>query len=319
MKFRSPLRRVASARKDAGFSLVEILVVMLIMSGILVTITQLLNGARTTRDQIHNIQETQLAGPAILDRVERDLRGLFTYDRNPFELLRVRDRVSAGLDADSLEFVTANTALMVTEDIARHQFLRPDYVAVGYVLRANPALDDFLEMYRRESFGIGESVAEGGRYGFLHDRIRGFDIKVFEDDGPDADPLDDWCDGDRDQKGLPARIEITLSLELSPRLVEEQSAIALTERRLLQYRRVIRFPENLRHGTTVQPVALIPDIQKPADGPIGGDVGGDPGQPGIPGAPGQPGGPPAFGPDPFNPSSGGGGAIPPNPFGIGGG
>lgn len=308
------------AQRQSGFSLVEILVVMLIMSGLLVTITQLLQGARTTRDQIHNIQETLLAGPAVLDRIERDLRGLFVLDRDPTIILRVRDRVHTGMDADSLEFVTANTALMVTEDIARSLFVRPDYVAVGYVLRSNPELDDFLEIYRRESFGIGEDPAEEARYAFLHDRIRGFDIKVFEEDGPDADPLDSWCDDDKDQRGLPARIEITLALELRPRLVEERSAIAMTERRLLEFRRVFRFPENLRNATTVQPLALIPTITAGSQNPVGGTPGSGPGQGGT-GGPGGPGGgssgapliPP--GTDIFGSGGGSSGAAPPFPIG----
>lgn len=301
----------------SGFSLVEILVVMLIMSGLLVTITQLLQGARTTRDQIHNIQETLLAGPAVLDRIERDLRGLFVLDRDPTLLLRVRDRVHAGMDADSLEFVTANTALMVTEDISRSLFVRPDYVAVGYVLRSNPELDDFLEIYRRESFGIGEDPTEEARYAFLHDRIRGFDIKVFEEDGPDADPVDSWCDTDKEQRGLPARIEITLSLELRPRLVEERSAIAMTERRLLEFRRVFRFPENLRNATTVQPLALIPKITAGSQNPVGGTPGSGPGQGGTGGPGGGSSGAPLIPPgtDIFGSGGGASGAAPPFPIG----
>ena len=74
-------------RARAGFTLVEVLLTLLIMSMIMVSLTQILTAARTSRDTIHNIQETQLAGPAILDLVERDLRGLVTYDTTR-ELLR---------------------------------------------------------------------------------------------------------------------------------------------------------------------------------------------------------------------------------------
>lgn len=282
----------ARSPRTAGFTLVEILVVMLIISGILVTITQLLNGARTTRDQIHNIQETLLAGPAILDRIERDLRAIFPLAQERKGHLIVQDRVRGGQDGDTLSFVCANTAAMVTEEPSRRLFLRPDYTSVSYVLRPNPMLDDFLELYRREDFGIAtDDSREPGRYSLLNDRIRGFDIEVFAEDGPDVDPLDSWGDGDPEQIGLPARIEISLQLELSPRLVQEQSAIALTDRRLLTYKRVIRFPEHLRHATTVQPVPLIPVIEPPTDGPIGGPGGDEnlvPGQPGVPPGGGTP-------------------------------
>lgn len=59
------LRRFQTAA-TAGFTLVEVLVTLLIMGGIMVSMTQILGAARNTRDTIHNIQETQLAGPAIL-------------------------------------------------------------------------------------------------------------------------------------------------------------------------------------------------------------------------------------------------------------
>ena len=59
----------------------------------------------SSRDTIHNIQETQLAGPAIMDLIERDLRALLAYDRargGPAARQEPRD---LGMDADSLDFV----------------------------------------------------------------------------------------------------------------------------------------------------------------------------------------------------------------------
>ena len=68
-----------TSRSRAGFTLIEVLLVLLIMSGILVTISQILSAARTSRDTIHNIRETQLSGPAILDLIEEDLRGIYVF------------------------------------------------------------------------------------------------------------------------------------------------------------------------------------------------------------------------------------------------
>ena len=70
----------APARAE-GITLAEILVVILIMSGILVGISTVLTSARRTRDMIHNIQENQLAGPAILDSIERGDRILMVRRR----------------------------------------------------------------------------------------------------------------------------------------------------------------------------------------------------------------------------------------------
>lgn len=314
---RTSLRRTTRA----GFTLVEIVVVLLIMSLLLVSMTQILNGARSTRDLIHNIQETQLVGPAILDAVERDLRAAFMLGRAREQHLSVRNRIVSGLDADTLEFVTATTGLMVVEDPRRRMFVRPDYAAVAYLARQNPRDSDFLELYRRESFGIGEDPSRDARYAFLSDRIRGFDVAVFEEDGPDAEPLEQWGEEGSERIGLPARLEITLTLELSPRLVREQLTVTPLSRRTLTYRRVIRFPENLREATVMQPLPAIPDIRPPdpARGPIGGEGPGGAGGPGGPGAQ-PPGGVPPIDPGTFTPGTGGvpapGGGLP-NPFGGG--
>lgn len=251
-------RRPGAPTRTAGFTLVEVMVVMLIMSGLLVAITQVLNAARSTRDVIHNVQETQLAGPAVLDLVERDLRAMFLYGREPAEALFVKDRTISGLDADSLALVSSTDSMLRTERDAT-DYVFADYGEVGYVLRPNPdAPSDFLEIWRREGFGIDEEPFQGGQYSFLHDRVKGFDIQCFREIGEDAEPIDGWGEGE--DVGLPRRIEITLILELAPRLVREQMEVARVDKRTVTYRRVFPVPSPLLTAVSVQPVALIPDI-----------------------------------------------------------
>ena len=257
----------------AGFTLVEVLLVLLIMGGIMLSMTQILTAARTSRDTIHNIQETQNAGPAILDMVERDLRGLTVFDRSRNSHLRIKNRVILGFDADSIDFVTTTDSLVIHEDEDR--FIRSDQNEVGYRLRPNPDNDQFLEIYRREAYGVDDTPFEGGNFLYLHDRVKGFDIQCFRKDGQDEEPVNEWnAQEGTDDIGLPARIEITLTLELAPRLVNEQLLVAPIDRRTVVYKRVIRFPEALRPDETAIPVPVIP--QTPATSATG--------QPGAPGA-----------------------------------
>ena len=251
----------------SGFTLVEVMLTLLIMAGILVTVTQILTAARTTRDEIHNIQERLLAGPAILQRLERDLRALFVYDRDPRYALRVRDSVLAGLDADTLDFVTTVDSLMPYREASHEPFRRADVTEVGYRLRLRPDSDDFLELYRREGFGVDDEPFDDGRFALLHDRIKGFNVEVFEEDGLDAEPLDSW-DDENEYAGIPARLEIEVTIELAPRLVREQLVL---DRRTITYRRIFRFAESLRRSTRTQPIPLIPVIEPPTpDAPPGG-------------------------------------------------
>lgn len=264
------LRSSKLAPPSAGFTLVEVMVVMLIMSGLLVSITQVLNAARSTRDVIHNVQETQLAGPAVLDLIERDLRAMFLYGREPAEALFVKDRTISGLDADSLALISSTDSMLRTERDAS-EYVFADYGEVGYVLRPNPdAPSDFLEIWRREGFGIDEEPFEGGQYSFLHDRVKGLDIQCFREIGEDAEPIDGWGEGE--DVGLPRRIEITLTLELAPRLVREQLEVARVDKRTVTYKRVFPVPSPLLTAISVQPVVLIPDITPPLLGSAPGQT-----------------------------------------------
>lgn len=258
-----------------GFTLIEVLLTLLIMSGILVTVTQILNAARRSRDEIHNIQEQDLAGPAILDRLERDLRGLFLFDQDPKTALRIQDRVVSGIDADTIDFVTSEDSLVPWRRHSNDLYRRSDYNEVGYRLRPRPDNDDFLELFRREGFGLDEDTYEGGRFALLHDRVKGFDVQIFEEDGPDAEPLEEWGTGRDERVGLPARIEITLTLELAPRLLREQ--LITFQKREFVYQRVIRFPEILRIALESPIMPRIPFLSSPAaetPGAAGAEAGG---------------------------------------------
>jgi prepilin-type N-terminal cleavage/methylation domain-containing protein len=316
MKPSAQLRRARPSR--AGFTLAEVLVVILVMSGILVGMTGVLSSARRTRDQIHHIQENQLVGPAILDLIERDLRGIFVYGRNPVDLLRIQDRTVAGRDGDRIDFVTGTNSLVLTEAPADNLFLRADFNEVGYVLRPSPLQDDFLEIYRREAFGVDELPFEGGRYTFLHGRVKDFNIEVYAKNDTaeeEAEPLDEWNVSGETQDGggttgLPARIELQLTLELSLLSGLVDTRYASVEKRTVDYRRVIRFPEYLRRSLEVQPVVRIPQIEPPAEGqgPLGEPTDSSEGPGSTPGS-GSPGGGGGLG--------GGGGNPPTIDFGGG--
>ena len=241
----------------AGFTLIEVLLVLLIMGGIMLSMTQILTAARTSRDTIHNIQETQNVGPAILDYLERDLRGAFAFDVTRKNHFRVRNRVIFGFDADSIDFATTTDSLTIRAEDDR--FVRADGNEVGYRLRPSPDNDQFLEIYRREGYAVDDKPFEGGTFLLLHDRVKGFEIQCFTEDGPDAEPVDEWGVQDDDENiGFPARIEIALTLELAPRLVNEQLVVAPIDRRTIEYRRVIRLPESLRRPEEQIAIPVVP-------------------------------------------------------------
>ena len=276
-----PLRPQAPRRLDPkpdcvpseGFTLVEILLTLVLMAGIMVTVTQILTRARQVRDQIHNVQERQLIGPAILNLIERDLLALHIYNRPLDELIRIEDRVLSGLDADKLDFVCTTDSLVPFRRYEGEKFRRADINEVGYRLRVSPASDDFLEIYRREDFGVDEDALQGGSYTLLNDRVKGFDIQVYDEDGPEAEPIEEWgTDPENEERiGLPRRIEITLILELQPRQVASGQR---SQEREITYHRTIRLPADLLLAQEVHPTPAIPVPVEPNTTEVGGPAGG---------------------------------------------
>ncbi len=236
-----------AATRSRGFTLMEVLLVIVIMSMMFLSISKLMQAARRTRDTIHNYQEMQLAGPAVLELMIRDIRGLFTTSRPRNTWLEVTDRTVNGQDADRIDFVTTTDSLVVGLS-DESQSLRADVNEVGFMLRPNVENDEFLEIYRREDFGVDEQPFEGGSYIFLSDQVKGFNIEVFAEDGPDAEPYDAWGErsGDEELVGLPAWIRLSLTVELKPRINRESMDFSGRDRRTMTYTRVIRFPEPLR-------------------------------------------------------------------------
>jgi len=127
-------------------------------------------------------------------------------------------------------------------------------------LRPNPASDDFLEIYRREDFGVDDKPFDGGEFAFLHDRVKAFEIRIYREDGVEAEPIESWGDSSSEFVGLPARIEVELVLELAPRLVREQLVVTHST---VTYKRVFRFPASLSKAQELGIVPVIPRITRP--------------------------------------------------------
>ena len=255
--------------RRGGFTLVEVMLVAMIMGMMFVSVTKLMQAARKTRDTIHNFQETQLAGPAVLEMITRDLAGILTLNRERVRWLEIEDEIENGQDADQINFVTTTDSLVALPgQDPEEPPIRADVNEVGYVLRANPDNDEFLEIWRREDFGVDDEPLKGGQYTFLSNQVKAFNIEVFKEDGPDEDPIESWGPDSADPEavGLPAFIRMTLTIELRPRIDRESLDFSGNDRRTIDYVRIVRFPERLHFEEGEIPRLSIPPAPGVAQG-----------------------------------------------------
>ena len=195
--------------------------------------------------------------------------------RTKAEHLRVTDRVQYGLDADRLDFITTSAS---REPVwIEGQVRRAQVCEVSYVTRANPNDDEFLELYRREDFGVDDEPFTGGSYTFLSDRVKSFSIEVFMNDGEDEQVILDWASANStepEHQGLPASIVVNMTLENTPRLLQEQIEFSSTQLMTVTYQRTMRFPEELRGTEEEMAFLAIPSPPDSVNG-SGEDADGD--------------------------------------------
>jgi hypothetical protein len=196
-----------------------------------------------------------------MDLIERDVRAMITFDLPIDVALRIKNRVVLGLDADSLDFITSTDSLTPgtwSDRAVRHDVRRGGLPPAASI----PDDKDLLEVYRRESFGVDDKPFEGGQFVFLHDRVKPLRDPDLPGGRPDADSVEDWnVQQDETEKiGLPARLEIELTLELAPRIQREQVIFKSVDKRTITYTRILRFSEDVLAQLEIQPMPVVPNF-----------------------------------------------------------
>lgn len=288
-------------RATRGFTLLEVLVTLAIMSMVMLALYVTLDGTLRARDQLEIESRVARLGPEILDLVEADLRGAWIIGLEGDAVFRGEARTVDGEAADTLNLVTN-----VDSSLSRRVGLREvssDVCETGYALRRNPALPDVMELWRRQSFHVDEDPLRNGDHGvyeMLHDRVVRFQVRYRERLDPLEQELHDWDAAVRHR--LPALVEVELALEAVPRTVAERARLDSAGRTLV-YRRSIPLPDHSDMAMRVHP---LPPTFAAAGGTTGGtNLGGDTDQDGD-------GKPDGGGAD-------GGTEAPDNPFGGGSG
>ena|GEM_PF-660828 len=260
------------SRRSRGFTLVEVLIALAIMSLVMIALYSTLNATLHARDQIEVESRVVRLGPQILDIIEDDLRRAWLLDIEGDRVFKGESRTIDGEPADSLSLLT-NVDSSVSRRVDDEE-IPADVCETGYRLRRNPELPDVFELWRRQSFHVDEEPLKDGVYELLHDRVVRFQLRYLERLDPLVEKLHDWDAAQRHR--LPAAVEIELALEAVPRTLGDigrQNAASRT----LEYRRLVALED---HSDIVMRVHAIPPTftggENLGDGGKGdGDIDGD--------------------------------------------
>lgn len=193
-----------------GFTLIEVLLAISITATVMMTVGTTFRVLLEAREVIDELSESTEAGPRILNLIERDLRGLYTFNVAKNAVFRGRDMDVGSFEADRMDFLTTTDAVAyVLDDHNRPK--KPTLCEVGYWFKQNPRYRDLMEMWRREDPMVDRDLLTQGSFQLVHDRIKSFKVTYFKTLGNEAEELFEWDSSTNDE--LPRRIKVEFVLE----------------------------------------------------------------------------------------------------------
>ena len=200
-------------RGDAGFTLIEVLLAIGITATVMLTVGTTFHVMLNARDVVDDLSESSEAGPRILNMIERDLRGLWTYNvRNNAVFRGVQADVN-GRDADRISFLTTTDSVGTVMDL-ESQSHKTTICEVGYLFKPNPRFREVFELWRREDPMIDDDLltqGDQGTFQLVHDRVKSFRVRYFDTLGWESEELFEWDSSEEDR--LPKRIKIEFTIE----------------------------------------------------------------------------------------------------------
>ncbi len=259
-----------------GFTLIEALLAVFLSSIIMLTVGTTFIALLEARDVVDDLSESTEAGPRILNLIERDLQGIWTFNVGNNAVFRGRDMDVGGKEADRMDFLTTTDAVGFVLD-PQNTPRKPSVCEVGYWFKPNPRFRDCFELWRREDPMVDEDLLTQGSFQLVHDRIKSFHIGYYRTLGAAAIEEQEWDSAVED--ALPARIKIEFVIER--KRGEGSIEIEDFEGADKTYVRHIVFDQRMQsalaNGSSRIPVfPPEPEEQQPAGGAAGGGGGGGP-------------------------------------------
>lgn len=195
---------------QSGFTLIELALAVGITSVVMLLVGVTFRVTLQARDVVEELSESTAAGPRILGMIERDLRGLWTFNVKNNKVLVGRSRDVGSFEADRIDMLTTTDSIgYVLDD--RNVPHQTSICEVGYWLKPNSRYRDLIELWRREDPLVDEDLVTDGRFQLVHDRLKSFKVTYFKELGYRSEALHEWDSSQEDT--LPRRIKVEFTLE----------------------------------------------------------------------------------------------------------
>ncbi len=202
-------RRVALGRARRGFTLVELLVAIVVLSLISMLIYSAFASMKRSREGIERVDDRYREGRLAMARMTRELQSAYISLHAPINTSLLVQKTafigSTGTPADRLDFDSfSNRRLDRNSHVS-------DQCELSYFGSSNPDLSGVTDLARRVSTTLDTDVKKGGRIEVLATDIDLFDLSYL--DPLTGNWLDTW-DTTQAVTGQPARLPVQVRIVL---------------------------------------------------------------------------------------------------------
>ena len=197
------------ARRNRGFTLVELLVAIVVLSLISVLIYNAFASMKRTREGIERVDDRYREGRLAMTRMTRELQSAYISLHAPINQSLLIQRTAfigtSGTPADRLDFNSFSNRRM---DKNSHI---SDQCELSYFGSSNPDLSGVTDLARRFSTTLDMDPKKGGRVEVLATDIDLFDLQYL--DPLSGNWVDTW-DTTQSVTGQPARLPVQVRIVL---------------------------------------------------------------------------------------------------------
>jgi len=186
-------------RYPAGFTLLEVMIAMLIISIIVGLIYGAFSGTADSKEEVEAGNDIYQQARWALDKMETDLSSSFvSKNKNSHSIFySVTHQGANGLAADEMTFTTFDHVKY------NQQARESDQAEVSYFIMENPETG-VMTLYRREDPTRDDDPLPGGEFDELVDNVQAFDLRFY--DGTEW--VEEWDTRDYSQDTTTAETEV---------------------------------------------------------------------------------------------------------------
>lgn len=189
-------------RREAGFTLVEMLVAISVTAFLLLTVYGVFASVSGAREKIETEGETFHLARVIFDRIGREVRGAYWTPQNP------RTRFSSGLNEENQPFLEFSTTTATPQSGG-------GIVLVRYELRQDSIESGRMTLVRQERPMFVDEFRDTDQLA-LATTLDSLNFRFFAQDT--------WRDAWSGAEGLPQLVEVSLALHAGPTVEPFMSA-----------------------------------------------------------------------------------------------